>query len=179
MKKPFVPFPVLTTMRLVLRQVELYDNKEIYKLRTDPNINRYLSRPQPATITDINEFINNINDGIRKGDWIYWAISLADKKALIGTICLWNLTEENESAEVGYELLPEYQNNGYTQESMQSVIRFGFKSMDLKKFYAYTHKDNIKSARLLEKFEFQKSGVNDTNPKEIVYLLSDRRDKAR
>ena len=40
------PFPILKTDRLILRQLVNTDDKEIFALRSDDNVNRYLDRSQ-------------------------------------------------------------------------------------------------------------------------------------
>jgi len=41
----FSPFPVLTTDRLILRQLTSLDAAAIFALRSDERVNRYLDRP--------------------------------------------------------------------------------------------------------------------------------------
>ncbi|MBK7227389.1 MAG: GNAT family N-acetyltransferase, partial [Ignavibacteriales bacterium] len=73
---------------------------------------------------------------------------------LIGSICLWNLSREENKAEIGYELLPDFQGKGIAQEAMLAVLDCGFNIMLLNKIEAYTHKENSSSIKLLEKFTF-------------------------
>jgi ribosomal-protein-alanine N-acetyltransferase len=75
---------------------------------------------------------------------------------LIGTICLWNLSIEEERAEIGYELLPGYQGNGYMQEAVARVIRHGFETMQLKEIEACPRADNYSSVKLLVKNSFKR-----------------------
>jgi len=68
------------------------------------------------------DFINRINAGIAKGDWVYWAITLLGNPKLVGTICLWNISKANYVAEVGYELHPDFQGKGIAQDALAKVI---------------------------------------------------------
>ena len=108
----FIPFPNLTTERLVLRQLKFEDENEICFLRSDESINKYIDRPKTATNEDARKFIDKINTGIERNDWIYWAITTKENDKLIGTICLWNFSHEKYIAELGFELIPEYQGKG-------------------------------------------------------------------
>ena len=58
----FTPFPNLTTERLILRQVEIEDENEIFLLRSDSKVNKYLDRSIAKTIDDTWQFINKTND---------------------------------------------------------------------------------------------------------------------
>ena len=64
--RSFVPFPILTTERLTLRQLEINDEQEIFTLRSDNEINKYLGRQVANTIDDARNFINRINENINK-----------------------------------------------------------------------------------------------------------------
>ena len=83
----FKPFPVLKTERLTLRQLASSDDNEIFALRSNENVNKYLDRKPSKSIDDAKTFIQTINKNIQKNDSIYWAISLNDTDKLIGTIC--------------------------------------------------------------------------------------------
>src|SRR6478752_7508351 len=101
----FTPFPVLTTERLTLRQLVIADEQEIFTLRSDGEINKYLNRQVSNTIEDARNFIKKVNENINKNDSLYWAITLGDRNILVGTICLFNFSNENGKCEIGYELL--------------------------------------------------------------------------
>src|SRR6187401_700714 len=101
----FTPFPILTTERLTLRQLVINDEHDIFTLRSDSEINKYLDRQIANTIDDARSFINKVNENINKNDSLYWAITFRDKNILIGTICLFSFSDENDNCEIGYELL--------------------------------------------------------------------------
>ena len=165
----FKPFPVLKTERLTLRQLLSSDANEIFALRSDPNVNKYLDREPGKSIDDAKTFIQIINENIQRNDSIYWAITLSDTDKLIGTICLFNFSDDNEMAEIGYELLPGYQGLGIMQEATSKVIDFGIQHIGLNSIKAYTHSENQRSTRLLEKFNFKKE--NDPAGRNLMLFL--------
>ncbi|HEU4632827.1 MAG TPA: GNAT family N-acetyltransferase [Flavisolibacter sp.] len=153
----FTPFPDLETERLRLRQLSDHDDHEIFLLRSDEAVNKYIDRPRATSLADVQTFIQKINAGIMNNKSLYWAVCMKDKPGLIGTVCLWNLSAEEERAELGYELLPQYQGNGYMQEAILSVIQYGFQTIQLKTIDAWLHEGNDKSIRLLEKNNFKRN----------------------
>jgi ribosomal-protein-alanine N-acetyltransferase len=161
----FTPFPVIKTERLTLRQLSVNDDKEIFALRSDKQVNKYLDREPSNSIED---------ETVRQNVGIYWAITLTDKDNLIGTICLFNFSNENDRAEIGYELLPAFQRQGIMQEAISKVIAFGIDVLGLKSIEAYTHLENESSSKLLEKFNFRKQENIDGNSdsKFVIYKLS-------
>jgi ribosomal-protein-alanine N-acetyltransferase len=152
----FTPFPNLETERLRLRPLSLQDEKEIFLLRSSEEVNKYIGRPRANSLEDARQFIERIKEGISQNQSLYWVIELKQEQGLIGTICLWNLSIEEERAEIGYELLPGYQGNGYMQEAVARVIRHGFETMQLKEIEACPRADNYSSVKLLVKNSFKR-----------------------
>ena len=159
----FKPFPVLKTERLTLRQLANTDDNEIFALRSSENVNKYLDRKPSKSIDDAKTFIQTINKNIEKNDSIYWAITLNDTDKLIGTICLFDFSDDNLKAEIGYELLPKFQGKGIMQEATSKVIDFGIQRIGLNLIKAYTHSENQSSTRLLEKFNLKKNSSGGGN----------------
>ena len=157
MRLNFIPFPELKTERLLLRQLTEADSRDIFFLRTDEGVNRYIERPRPENINDARDFILKTNNGIKQNEMIDWAITLKDAHNLIGTICLWNFSKDKTTAEVGFELKPEYQGQGIMNEALKIILEFGFKRVALASIDAYTHKDNISSIMLLKKNSFEEN----------------------
>lgn len=165
-------FPILTTERLTLRPLSIDDQQDIFALRSDPKINKFLGRPLCKTNEDAINFINNVNDNIEKSNTYYWAITLIDTKALVGTICLFDFSSENNSCEIGYELMTKFQGQGIMKEAAQVVIDYVFQTLKLKKILAFTHYDNQNSTNLLLKFNFVKSTeTNKENPNLNIFTL--------
>ena len=161
MGKNFTSFPVLKTERLILRQLISSDNIEIFALRSDDNVNKYLNRKPSKSIDDAKTFIQTINKNIQRNDSIYWAITLNGTDKLIGTICLFDFSDDNLKAEIGYELLPDFQGKGIMQEATSKVIGFGIQHIGLNSIEAYTHSENESSTRLLKKLNFKNSAGDD------------------
>jgi len=163
MDKKFMPFPVLTTGRLTLRQLRGSDDREILALRSNDNVNKYLDRRPSKSIDDARNFIHTINENIQRDESIYWAITLTGADNVIGTVCLFDFLENASKAEIGYELLPEFQGKGFMQEAISTVIHFGFQQVGLQAIEAYTRSDNQQSTSILEKLHFKGDRAADEN----------------
>jgi [ribosomal protein S5]-alanine N-acetyltransferase len=150
----FIPFPYLTTERFILRQLTLSDGNEIFLLRSDKEINRYLDRPIAGTIDDARQFIDKINESILKNELIYWVIAYKGQPNLIGTICLWNISDNGTKAEIGFELLPEFHGKGIMHEVLPIIINYGFETMGLNFIDGEVDPKNLKSIKLMEKSGF-------------------------
>ena len=171
--RSFTPFPILATERLILRQLIIDDEQEIFSLRSDGEINKYLDRQVSNTIEDARNFIKKVNENINKNDSLYWAITLGDRNILVGTICLFNFSNENGKCEIGYELLTNFQGQGIMKEAAEKVIDYAFNTIKVQKIEAFLHRDNQRSINLLEKLLFRNPSESDkTNPELICYHLS-------
>jgi ribosomal-protein-alanine N-acetyltransferase len=129
----FKTFPILTTERLTLRQLSIDDRQSILALCSDSEINKYLDREPSKTIEDAINFINRINDNIKKNNSVYWAITLTDSKAIVGTICLFEFSNEKNSCEIGYELMTKFQGQGIMKEAAAAVIDYAFLELQFQK----------------------------------------------
>lgn len=172
----FLSFPELKTEHCTLRQLTNEDEKEIFALRSDEKVNKYLDRPPAKTLDDARQFIQRINNSIAENIVIYWAITPHNNNKLFGTICFWNFSEDFYTAEIGFELLPEFQGKGIMQEVLTSVIEFGFGNLNLKSIEGEVDPNNLRSIKILERNNFARTtkgnSVEKDNSKTVMYQLS-------
>ncbi len=151
----FAPFPVLQTERLMLRQIASTDAPALFDLRTNPDAMKYIGRPIPKSIDEVNELITKMMDVSER---IQWAICINPRSQLIGTIGYHIIQKEHHRAEIGYMLHPAFWGKGIMNEAIASVVNFGFDAMNLHSIEARIDPANIKSAGILKKQEFIKEG---------------------
>lgn len=148
-------FPEIKTDRIILRKLKVTDWKIISYLRSDKEVNKFVKRPEAPTKEKALEFIATISNNIIKYKTFYWAIATTGNDQMIGSICLWNFSNDRKTAEVGYDLSPKFQGKGLMNESLKSVLDFGFNTLNLDLIEAYTHRENTKSIHLLKKNNFK------------------------
>ena len=151
----FTPFPVLQSERLTLRKLVISDAADLFALLSDENIGKYIDRDLRKTNKEVVEFINKRNNEIENNKSLYWAIILKKENKLIGTICLWNFSNNNENMEIGYELNTSYRRKGYMDEAVILVVNYGFKELKVKRLEAFVQIGNIASKKLLIKNNFK------------------------
>ncbi len=172
----FKPFPVIESKRLFLRNIEESDCEEVLFLRSDKTINKFIERPEnrkTKNISDALKFIKELKEYIENNTSIAWGITLKNDSKIIGTICLWNFSQDNKIAEVGYDLNPQFQGKGIMNEALQSILEFGFINLNLASIEAYTHQANESSKKLLErnKFELIEGKQDKQNLNNIIYEI--------
>ena len=150
----FTPFPVLETERLALRALSLEDAKAIFSLRTNKEVNEFIDRKIPNNLSEARAFIDRISNLAENNKGIFWVIESKSSNELLGTIGLRNFEDDENYAEIGYEIDPDYQERGYMSEAFEPILEYGFNTLELKTIEAFTHKNNVASIALLEKLNF-------------------------
>ncbi len=150
----FLHFPELKTERLLLRQLNFEDANTIFKLRSNKEINKLITRKISKSIEEATEFISVCHQEFDKQHRIFWAMQLKESNEVIGTIVFHKILLDKNYAEIGYELNPAFHKKGLMNEAMEAVVSFGIKILKLKVIEAFTHQNNIASSALLEKHHF-------------------------
>ncbi len=152
----FDPYPLLATERLSLRLITLSDAPEIFALRTDDRVLKFIGKPKLKNLDEARELIESRNSGIAKNESILWGITLKNENKIIGTICLRNIAKEHSRAEIGYELLPGLHGKGLMQEAIAAVLDYGFNTIRLHTVAGNVAPENAASIKLLERNGFLK-----------------------
>ena len=150
----FTPFPVLETERLTLRELNLDDAKAIFGLRTNKEINEFIDRKILNNLSESRAFIDLISNLASNNEGVFWVLQSKSNHQLIGTIGLRNFEDEENYAEIGYELDPSYHQRGFMNEAFEAILKFGFENLGLKTIEAFTHHNNNASITLLKKQQF-------------------------
>ena len=172
----FKPFPEIKTERLFLRKILKSDCDVILFLRSDATVTKYIERPEDRKTKDLSDaikFIEKLNEYLDTNKSISWGIALKNTQQIIGTICLWNFSHKNNTAEVGYDLNPKHQNKGIMSEALKVIVDYGFKKLKLDKIEAFTHNENENSKKLLEKngFHLNKNRKDLENKANIIFEI--------
>lgn len=151
-------FPILETSRLDLIEIKQDHLPDLFELFSDENVTRYYNI---KTLTEENEaqkFVDWFQSRFKDKLSVRWGIALKSEKKIIGTIGFNNFTKEHR-ANLGYDLQKKYWNKGYMTESLNAVIEFGFKVLEINRIEAEVMQGNIISERVLEKLGFKKEGI--------------------
>jgi len=149
-----MPFPIVESKNLVLRRMNYGDINNLFEMRKDAGLNEYIDVKIEVNTDETKAYIDKMNKGIDDNKWIIWAIEHKLQQRVIGTISIWNIDEKQESGELGYGIIPDFQGKGLMIEALLSVVDYGFNVMKLKAIDAYTEERNIKSIKLLKRCNF-------------------------
>lgn len=158
-------FPVLTTERLILRQLRTSDAEQVFAIRSDRLVMRHVSRPLALTMDDAFTLIERITSTVAANDAVQWAMTLKDDDRLIGIIGFWRIIKEHHYAELGYMLARDQWGRGLMSEAIGAVVACGFNVIGLHKVEAITRPTNAASMHALEKNGF----VREAHFKENIF----------
>lgn len=162
----FQPFPILETKRMILRKLGKEDMNEIFILRTDPEVIKYIDRTPPTEVKEIEDFLIRTDADTSNNIGITWGMQLHGENKIIGYLSFWRTIPENHRAEIGYALMKEYWQKGFMTEAIDAILNYGFSEMKLHSVEANINPLNIASMKILKQFQF----VQEAHFKEDYYF---------
>ncbi|MBK9416642.1 MAG: GNAT family N-acetyltransferase [Flavobacteriales bacterium] len=151
-------FPVLTTERLVLRELRPSDAEQVLAMRSDPEVMQHVNRPLAHTMDDALALIDLIHGRGAAGESVQWAITVKENDGFIGLIGFWRIVKEHHLAELGYTLARAHWGKGFASEAIAATLEFGFGTIGLHRVEAITRPRNTASVRALVKNGFVQEG---------------------
>ena len=138
----------IETERLVLKKIVDADKERLVSLIGDFQVSKTLSNvPYPYTLDDADEWLKIVDN-----EEFNLNIFLNDD--LIGGIGL--TPTEDDFYELGYWLGVEYWGQGYATESVMELLNYAKSNTPCEKFKANVFKENVASAKVLEKNGFKR-----------------------
>ena len=82
-----------------------------------------------------------------------------DPETIIGTVCLYDISNSYARAEIGYKFSSAYHHKGYATEAVEKLIDISFSELNLHRICAHVQEHNTSSIRLLLGLGFEKEGI--------------------
>ena len=155
-KNIFKSFPELESERLYFRKINLNDANEIFLIRSNDDVLRFMDVPRHHSIGDSEKLIRSVDESYKSESGICWAIIEKQSNVFIGYIGFIRMTPEHCRGEIGYVLKPEYWGKGFMYEAINTVVKFGFGEMKFHSIEANVNPLNDRSKKVLERVGFTK-----------------------
>ena len=98
------PGPELRTARLRLRAPRPDDAAALLTILGDPEVTRYHNVPTFTTLDEAQALLARLDQRHAARETLRWAIELAERGPMIGTVGLLRFDFEHRRAELGYEI---------------------------------------------------------------------------
>ena len=152
-----LPWQILTTPRLTLRESTVSDVEDFYRIYQNPSITKYMENLFP----DRDEERSYIKDYIQKIYGFYgfglWSVIHTVTGTVIGRAGL-SVREGYELPELGFVTDVAFQHQGYTYEICEAILRYAWEELEFLQVQAFCHPENTASLHLLQKLGFTYAG---------------------
>ena len=155
----FPDFPLLSTPRLLLRDLRLTDLDDLYEYASDPEIDRYTPWDRYMSLDEAREDLGRYIARYEQGHFRAWGIEHRADKKLIGITNFGFVSTEDRRAEMGYTIARKYWGQGLATEAAQALIQYGFEKLDLVRIEAVVLPENKASSKVLLKVGMQFEGL--------------------
>jgi len=154
----FTEFPVLTTDRLLLRQIQPTDAEALFEIFSDEETMKFNGHPQQGSIEETYEWIRVIQGRYDRQEAIRWGVTFQDTDRVIGTCSFHRFGPGYHRVEAGYELNRSFWGQGVMFEAMSAVVAYGFDDLNLHRIEAIIDILNERSKELLLRLGFSYEG---------------------
>jgi [ribosomal protein S5]-alanine N-acetyltransferase len=121
----------LHTKRLLLRPLAATDAAALLAIFSDGEVMRYWSTPPWTSMEQAQAFIERDHKGLETGQHLRLGIVKQVDGALIGQCTLFGIIPSCRRAELGYSLARSTWGNGYANEALKALVRYGFDNLNL------------------------------------------------
>lgn len=157
-----LPWQILTTARLSLRESTVADVDDFYRVYRDPSITKYMENLFP----DRDEERSYMKDYIEKIYGFYgfgmWTILHTASGQVIGRAGL-SVREGYELPELGFVIDVSFQRQGYAFEICRAILQYARDELEFQEVQAFCRMENISSVHLLQKLGFAYAGEDLLN----------------
>ncbi|MGG5507466.1 MULTISPECIES: GNAT family N-acetyltransferase [unclassified Myroides] len=140
---------IITTSRLILRELHPNDAQAFYDLNANPNVICYTGNTAFRDVAEAQEFLAHYCDYQVNG-YGRWAVILKDSGRFIGW-CGLKFDGDTQQTDIGFRFFEEEWGKGYATESAEACLKMGFDVFELNYIIGRAMKANIASIRVLEK----------------------------
>ncbi|HLO34728.1 MAG TPA: GNAT family N-acetyltransferase [Candidatus Deferrimicrobium sp.] len=154
-------FPALETDRLILRELTQTDAPWYLAHFSRPEIVAGSGFPAPADLAAARGELNRyVLDLFARRTGLRWGLVMRGEHELIGSVGLYAWRDDPEpTAELGYDLAPEFWGRGLMTEAIRAIARYAFDTLGISRLEATVIVGNERSCRTLERSGFRHEGV--------------------
>ncbi|NOJ98184.1 GNAT family N-acetyltransferase [Corallococcus coralloides] len=150
---PIVPAPF---------QVRVFtpeDMDGVIALYSHPEVARSLNFTVPVPRETLHQKLTGDLEAMRQGKGIRWVLSKEDDPTPLGYLTLFNWSQKDRRAEVGYMVARSLWGQGVMTGILPALIRFGFEQLNLHRIEGMVNVRNSASYKALTRAGFQQEGV--------------------
>ncbi len=149
----------LDSERLYLRQAQPSDAFAVHQYRNLQEVAQYQSWSSFSENDAMEMIEQQQNLSVDTPDsWFQWVIVTKASEEIIGDLAVHFLEEDTRQAEIGINLAPTKQGNGFASEALQCILKFLFTQLNKHRVIAITDAKNNAAAQLFKNNGFRLEG---------------------
>jgi ribosomal-protein-alanine N-acetyltransferase len=148
---------MIETERLFLRPLDENDAEDVFAMRSDPEVMRFIREPQNRAETE--SWIRLVSSRWEKENLGFCGVFEKKTGNFLGWCGVWQLAETGEF-EIGYAIARRFWNRGFAAEAAEALLRYAFENIKTDKITAVAQPENLASRRVMEKIgmKFARTG---------------------
>lgn len=146
--------PIIETERMILRPWSVMDANDVYERWTsDDRVSKYMRWSTHKSVQDTIEWLKVEENDILSDKNYGWGFTFKENGYLFGGGGI-ILNEKEGIFELGYNIMHQYWNQGYTTEAAKAMLDFAIKKLKQKEFICWHAVDNPASGAVMKKCGF-------------------------
>ncbi len=161
---------IIETERLILRELDYIDEKDMFEMDSDPEVHIYLGNRPVKSIIEITRAIESLKKQYQENGIARWAVLNKNTNEFVGWSGLKYFNEplngRNHFYELGYRFKKKHWGKGFATESSIAILDYGFKKLKIDTIFAIADSKNLKSKKILARlgFTFQETFMHESSP---------------
>jgi [ribosomal protein S5]-alanine N-acetyltransferase len=148
----------IETKRLLLREVEYFDEQDLFEMDADPEVHLYLENKPVSSKAEITKVITMLKKQYQENGIARWAVVDKVTEECIGWAGLKyfreTLNHHSHFYELGYRFKKKHWGKGFATESATAIVQYGFQNLKVDSIFAITDPANTHSIKVLTKLGF-------------------------
>lgn len=157
---------MLETERLIIRPFTEDDIDDVFEMRSDPDLMRYIRAPQIER-HQAQEWIKLITSRWEEDGIGFCALIGRENEEFVGWCGLWILKETNE-IEIGYAIKRDLWGKGYATESARRILKYAFEDLGLSRVVGVAFPENSGSIGVMKKLGMKYVGIGSFYDGQLV-----------
>ncbi|NER32805.1 MAG: GNAT family N-acetyltransferase [Oscillatoria sp. SIO1A7] len=170
----------IETKRLYLRLFKPDDLEDLFLIRSDPNVMRYMGDGKPLSREQVSENLARIIQHYRDRHFGLWAVIYKHNSQLTGYCGLQFFKQPPETTPdsilLSYMFAKPYWGKGLATEGAKASLRYGFETLKLERIVAFADTENLASLRVMEKvgMKYEKQVASRYYNRNLTYYAISR-----
>lgn len=163
--------PTLETERLILRPLTVADGQDIYdRWTSDERVAKFMRWSTHQRVEVTKAWLKEEEAGNSKDEYYNWGFALKSTGELIGCGGIF-YSDNHHAYELGYNLMYDYWNQGYTTEAAKRILEFGIQELGVSEFFCCHAIENPASGAVMRKcgFEYEEDGTTEKFDGSVKY----------